>query len=954
MKGLKRSPSEEIYTLPNGRKVDPIYEAWKRSGEIHGIQPWEKEKIFKASEKNLYFENQPIGDATSDFLQFGVAGITGLTKAIPAIGKYLASWATPLVATGTTVGIEAIRKENPELHPTLDHYLAMGSTIAGYVAIITGLGTGKEKIGRALDKTTYSAKVGKYEISADLASSPAQTLKGIGEKIDSWLSTAGEKMTSWMPDAMKKRGKQAHDIYSLVADWTGSAISDVVHLPRRLKGHSDEIAALTKDAYAHRKQALEIAQARDSLNQTLKIGDDIAALQGHAIDIQDALLDPNNALRLYDEAYIAAVKAQRLDDLLTKAMTKGPDPASLRASAAQTDQLASARLASARTSADEALDQSAAILTESQKRLIQIKDDAYQRLLESHKASLAREPGARQKYLQAAYDFHDAERAVIESQKNANALAAQANQRLVQTQQGADAAFDAADAQRRRADFLAALPQKSMDATADAWAKLDIADTAADASRQFADDLQQSASWWQSRIAGSDDAIHKLLLRADELDKFAAQAGRKMTEAKVKAGLVVGGIIARDIYDQTQIRERADEIKDTLYRGDTVARNLSQGRDPLATAAAIAAGTLGNPVEKLLRFGQSEYIDQRAIYLATRDMIDDAESIGYLTPEEAARYRRLASLRKPQNMAGKAAWQFAPAVAAFGNWKMGEQVQDKLLTPTKYVEVAKVLDGDTIEDADGTRYRIQGYDTFETGKRKGAVDEPFAREGEARLMSLVKPGQTVRVRSGTPEGAFMTDKYGRQLAYVETVPQAIAALPGVRRVWPGTDVASKLITEGLAQPRYEELNPAGHARQMRYNALAELAKDVQAGMWSPEGAKTVAEWPHKDLFVYKTFTERRDEAMRRAGIAPAESSRLLDAGMHIGSLGLMTTGNAGLFKYLPRSGNLAAQTWNAALAIGGGLQHNQRADNRPPPKPISKPRYLPDDYDLKLMSVGMQ
>lgn len=657
--GIDRPEGFEVRDMPDGRKFDPIYHMLRDGNRWE--QPWEPNLVRKL------MSNPPdpsISSADSDFLALGLPGATGLMSSIPKIGRYLASWAAPILSTGTSIGIEAYRKEHPELNPTLDHYLALGSTLAGYVAVITGLGTAKKESARVLDSFEFSGNVGARQFSG----TALDGLRALGSGIDSLLARAGTRVKSWTPTLLHKPLAAGHKVYSAVADWTGSSIADLVNLPQRLRNPADPEARL----------------------------------------------------------------------------------------------------------------------------------------------------------------------------------------------------------------------------------------------------------------------------------------------ALLRAGLVTGGIVARDIYDQSTIRARADEIMSAHYSGESVPRNLSQGRDPLATAAAIAAGTLGNPVEKLLRFGQSEYIDQRAIYLATRDMIDDAESIGYLTPEEAARYRRLASLRKPQNMAGKAAWQFAPAVAAFGNWKMGEQVQDKLLTPTKYVEVAKVLDGDTIEDADGTRYRIQGYDTFETGKRKGEVDEPFAREGEARLMSLVKPGQTVRVRSGTPEGAFMTDKYGRQLAYVETVPQAIAALPGVRRVWPGTDVASKLITEGLAQPRYEELNPAGHARQMRYNALAELAKDVQAGMWSPEGAKTVAEWPHKDLFVYKTFTERRDEAMRRAGIAPAESSRLLDAGMHIGSLGLMTTGNAGLFKYLPRSGNLAAQTWNAALAIGGGLQHNQRADNRPPPKPISKPRYLPDDYDLKLMSVGMQ
>ena len=39
----------------------------------------------------------------------------------------------------------------------------------------------------------------------------------------------------------------------------------------------------------------------------------------------------------------------------------------------------------------------------------------------------------------------------------------------------------------------------------------------------------------------------------------------------------------------------------------------------------------------------------------------------------------------------------------------------------------------------------------------------------------------------------------------------------------------------------------------------------------------------------------------------------------------MATGNSGLFGMLPKSGAIAAQTWNAALAALGALEYNERA-----------------------------
>ena len=57
-------------------------------------------------------------------------------------------------------------------------------------------------------------------------------------------------------------------------------------------------------------------------------------------------------------------------------------------------------------------------------------------------------------------------------------------------------------------------------------------------------------------------------------------------------------------------------------------------------------------------------------------------------------------------------------------------------------------------------------------------------------------------------------------------------------------------------------------------------------------------------------------------------------------LGLMTTGNSGVFGMMPQSGTGAAQAWNAALAVLGALEYNERAnrtlDRTPRPPSVIK------------------
>lgn len=70
-----------------------------------------------------------------------------------------------------------------------------------------------------------------------------------------------------------------------------------------------------------------------------------------------------------------------------------------------------------------------------------------------------------------------------------------------------------------------------------------------------------------------------------------------------------------------------------------------------------------------------------------------------------------------------------------------------------------VIDGDTLELADGRRVRLIGIDTPEIGRR-GEPSEPFAEAARDRLQALV--GRQLRLA----EGRQPQDRYGRTLAHL--------------------------------------------------------------------------------------------------------------------------------------------------------------------------------------------
>lgn len=105
--------------------------------------------------------------------------------------------------------------------------------------------------------------------------------------------------------------------------------------------------------------------------------------------------------------------------------------------------------------------------------------------------------------------------------------------------------------------------------------------------------------------------------------------------------------------------------------------------------------------------------------------------------------------------------------------------------------VARVIDGDTVEMADGSRVRLIGIDTPESG-------ECGYQEASDRLASLVAGRTAVLV----PGAVDDTDSYGRLLRYVEI---------------DGGDAGEVLLREGLAVPRYNSTDGYGwHPQESAY------------------------------------------------------------------------------------------------------------------------------------------
>jgi micrococcal nuclease len=128
--------------------------------------------------------------------------------------------------------------------------------------------------------------------------------------------------------------------------------------------------------------------------------------------------------------------------------------------------------------------------------------------------------------------------------------------------------------------------------------------------------------------------------------------------------------------------------------------------------------------------------------------------------------------------------------------------------------VARVIDGDTIELADGRRVRYIGIDTPETVDPSQPVG-CYGKEASDRNSFLVE-GKTVSLEKDISE----TDRFGRLLRYVYVGDEMINEL---------------LLSEGYAQV---STFPPDVKYQDRFTALQQQARDTNRGLWGPACAPT--------------------------------------------------------------------------------------------------------------------
>lgn len=121
-----------------------------------------------------------------------------------------------------------------------------------------------------------------------------------------------------------------------------------------------------------------------------------------------------------------------------------------------------------------------------------------------------------------------------------------------------------------------------------------------------------------------------------------------------------------------------------------------------------------------------------------------------------------------------------------------------------------VFDGDTLELGDGTKVRLGGINTPETG-RDGEPSEPFAEEAYDYLLNIAGPGRRLNLRFDIER----RDRYGRLLAHVFLAD--------------GTNVQASLLSRGLATTLVVPPNEWSHACYARIEAQARAAR---RGIWS--------------------------------------------------------------------------------------------------------------------------
>lgn len=428
-------------------------------------------------------------------------------------------------------------------------------------------------------------------------------------------------------------------------------------------------------------------------------------------------------------------------------------------------------------------------------------------------------------------------------------------------------------------------------------------------------------------------------------------------------------------WDYKGIEDYRDMRMDAMRRGELFELPIDKPRGKLGTFLAAVTGTLGNPIEKQMRAGHKRSRASYGSYLAELDAIKIATDRGALmSDEEVAAWRaekpkgrankipknsaEMARIKaanyKPYDMEGKALYTGGSAFNVFGNWKSGDLFSRAIRTGYDTIDPNHpdaVHDGDTVVTTDAGRIRVQGINTPELVGAKGrTTDEMLGPEARDSAQELLAPGQRVLVVRDSNPGARTPDKYGRSMAEVRAVPETLRPLfdvagPLGRAMMTGAtkDLGEKMIEEGLADIHYRHLSGRTDSAQ-RYDAIREAAKAAGIGIWSPEAQADpeLSEWVGKE----KTVAERQQQSWERAmGEGTERPDNPLQDKMNFWGSGLMLTGNSGIARQLPASGNPLIKVWNAAMAVYGAKDYNYRAQQKYPVK-IKNPWYFKSDPEI--------
>lgn len=154
-------------------------------------------------------------------------------------------------------------------------------------------------------------------------------------------------------------------------------------------------------------------------------------------------------------------------------------------------------------------------------------------------------------------------------------------------------------------------------------------------------------------------------------------------------------------------------------------------------------------------------------------------------------------------------------------------ISSPTLQANEIVQVSYVIDGDTVVLEDGRKVRLIGINAPEK-KSESRDAEPFSLEASLALQQMTLGKSVLLIK-----GKQSVDRYGRTLAYIETMD--------------GMDVQSNLIGRGYAS--YVAISP-NVGRIERYRDVEKNTRNKKVGIWSQDNI--VTDW-HANRSDYRGF-----------------------------------------------------------------------------------------------------